>query len=578
MNATDYPTLNAAFDALRAHGGTLYIPNGTYTVTETLNLSGLGYAKGIRIYGDGRGTVIVGDTHGKPVIDMTGTGMITMEQLRITGKSADVGILNGRAGGASAGCCHFSFLFIDGSFSVACVYNIGSEVNRYFNCMFWNTAKGGHGYIFTYRNHFSVESPYQQLDETACNTDLAFYGCFWGVYGGTGTEVNLYMLGPVTADVSLYGGDMSNKEGGRAAILMDGRGTNLHCVRILGMCFETGGARHCIEAVDGTISDVQIRDNKIWSKEESIFVSGEGRREHWTITDNVMESWGETDWGQETGRATMRFNALYNSTVEDTSGRLERTQLTLAENTDFQPTSIGRQRRYARMSIIVEEESKGNHFTVRRSDDIRLPAATTATRVTTLEDGMYGREYFNGAGIGLPMLMNLIPCDAEAIVAPKQGDMVLDSGKNTPDGKPTLAFYDGKQWCYLQTVQASEAGRVNDLPAQGIDDTTQRGDMTRCGIHATWMMMVMMVGGMTLPTCAQAQTAAPPFTSVTTPGGTTSMTNQLQALKYCCSTIDGTEATADCLRAGWHHAADVYRRTWPVPVFRHRRCEPVQLG
>ena len=451
--ATDFPNLNAAFDALRVNGGTLYIPSGYYTVTKTLNLSGLGYSKGIRIFGDGSGTDIVGDTHGQPIIDMTATGMITLEQLRITSKSANVGILHGRAGGGSSGCSNFSFLFMDGNYSLACVYNVGSEVNRYFNCMFWNNAPGGHGYIFTYRNYFNVTSPYQKLDDIGCNTDLAFYGCFWGVYGGKGTEVNLYLIGPVTSDVSVYGGDMSNKEGGRAAILMDGERGYMLCIRIQGVRFETQGAKHCIEAL-GTVTDVSIRENMMLSEEETLLVTGVGRKERWNVADNSMESWKEADWGEQTGRPTIRFSNIADSTIDATSGRLDRTKAPGAtDSAGTTATATSDKRRFARMSIVVDNVSAGNEFTVRKSEDIRLPAATTGTKVNVLSDGPYRREYFHGAGVGTPVLMNLIPCDTKAIVAPKKGDVLLDSGKNTPNGQPTLAFYDGDHWVYLQTAE-----------------------------------------------------------------------------------------------------------------------------
>ncbi|MHB9025634.1 MAG: hypothetical protein ACYC7E_15935 [Armatimonadota bacterium] len=451
--ATDFPDLHAAVDELRKTGGSLYIPTGYYTVTETINLSGLGYSKGIRIYGDGRGSVIVGDTKGKPIIDLTATGMLSVEQLRISSKSANIGILHGRSGGGSAGCCNYSFLFMDGEYSLACIYNLGSEVNRHFNCMFWNHAKGGHGYIFTGKNYFNAESPFQKLDQSACNTDLSFYGCFWGVYGGTGKEVNLYLAGPVTADVCVYGGDMSNKNGGRAAVLLDGRGTHLLSIRIQGVRFETQGARHCVEAVDGYMPDVQIRENMMLSEEECIYAVGPGRKENWTISDNMLESWKQADWGQQTGRSAIRIGFLSNSTINATSGRLDRSRAPGGADSAGAPTASTETRRFARMSIVVENESTGNHFTVRKSEDIRLPAATAATRVSVLNDGPYGREYFHGAGVGTPVLLNLAPCDSQAIPAPKKGDVVLDSGKNTPDGKPTLAIFDGERWRYLRTFE-----------------------------------------------------------------------------------------------------------------------------
>lgn len=449
--ATHFPDISAAFRKLREHGGTLYIPNGTYPVSETIDLSGLGYDRGIRVIGDGRKAVILGDTHGKPIIDLTATGQISFENVNITSKSANVGILHGRSGGRSAGCCNYSFVFMEGAYSLACVYNLGSEVNRYYNCLFWNNAPGGHGYIFTYRNYFDIESPYIALDQHACNTDLAFYGCFWGVYGGAGTEVNLYLLGPVTADVSLYGGDMSNKQPGRAAILLDARDTYMLSVRVHGMRFETAGTKHCIEAINGNILNVQISENMMESQEESIFAGGSGWKENWTVTDNMARCLKESDWGQDTGRPAMRFDSLVNSTINGTSGQLKRLNTIPGGVNDSGESELDKKRFYPLTSIRVDKESHGNHFIVRQSEDINLPPDTTGTRVAVLNDDAYGREYFHGVGVGTPVLLNLLPCDTAAIPNPKKGDVVLDSGKNAPNGIPTLAIYDGKRWRYLQT-------------------------------------------------------------------------------------------------------------------------------
>ncbi len=449
--ATDFPDLQVALDQLKQTGGTLYFPAGYYTVTKTLDLTGLGHTGKLRLIGDGLASTIVGDTQGTPILDLTATGTVVFENLRFTSKSANIGILHARSGGGSAGICQFSYVWFDGSYSLACVYNCGSEVNRHFNCFFSNHAPHGYAYIFTGKNYWGVKSPYQEMDESACNTDLAFYGCFWGVYGGAGDEVNLCLAGPVTADVYLSGGDMSNKNGGRAAILMDGRGTHLLSIRIHGLRFETQGAKHAIEAIDGYMPDVQITGNMLLSEEETIYCGGPGAKENWTIRDNNCESWKNADWG-ETGRAQMRFSFLRNSRIEAIGGRLEREVEGSVGTTDS--AGVGErkdQRRFARQSIIVDNESTGNEFLVRRSEDIRLPAATKATKVIAINDEGYRREYLSGGGVGTPVLLNLQPCDSRAITNPKLGDLVLDSGVNTPDGKPALAVYDGKEWRYLAT-------------------------------------------------------------------------------------------------------------------------------
>jgi hypothetical protein len=392
----------------------------------------------------------VGDTKGEPILDLTQCGGVSFENLRISSRSANIGVLHARSGGGSAGDCQYSYVFFDGNYSLACVYNCGSEVNRHFNCFFSNHALHGYAYIFTGKNYWKVKSQYLPIDENACNTDLAFYGCFWGVYGGAGDEVNLCLAGPVTANVNVSGGDMSNKAGGRAAVLIDGHGTYLLTIAIRDVRFETQGAKYCVEAEDGNIFGVQLSGNLMLSQEETVYSGGAGTRENWVIRDNICESWKETDWGA-TGRAQMRFANLSKSQIETLQGRLEREVETAVGGAESAGAGARKdQRHFAQMSVIVENECSGNDFTVRRSEDIRLPAATTtATKVTALDDGGYRREYFSGGGVGAPVLLNLVPCDSKAIAHPKLGDVVLDSGANTPDGKPTLAIFDGKEWRYL---------------------------------------------------------------------------------------------------------------------------------
>ena len=62
-----------------------------------------------------------------------------------------------------------------------------------------------------------------------------------------------------------------------------------------------------------------------------------------------------------------------------------------------------------------------------------------------LNDAGVRREYVGGGQAGL---LNLTPLDVKTITQPKRGDVALDDGSNTPDKKPTIAIFDGKQWVF----------------------------------------------------------------------------------------------------------------------------------
>jgi hypothetical protein len=36
----------------------------------------------------------------------------------------------------------------------------------------------------------------------------------------------------------------------------------------------------------------------------------------------------------------------------------------------------------------------------------------------------------------------------KTIAQPKRGDVALDDGANTPDKRPAIAIFDGKQWIF----------------------------------------------------------------------------------------------------------------------------------
>ncbi len=123
-------------------GGTLHIKNANYNIAKTLNFTGvpsknfcLDFSQGARFYAQ---------TDNKPVMDFTSTIGVVINNGLIIGdniKAPNVGILFARTtGGDNCGEHAFYNTRFSGKYNVACLYNLGSEVNRFYGCEFYNTA------------------------------------------------------------------------------------------------------------------------------------------------------------------------------------------------------------------------------------------------------------------------------------------------------------------------------------------------------------------------------------------------------------------------------------------------------
>ena len=62
--------------------------------------------------------------------------------------------------------------------------------------------------------------------------------------------------------------------------------------------------------------------------------------------------------------------------------------------------------------------------------------------------GSQEHEIPHDVGGGQAGLLNLTPLDVKGIARPKRGDVALDDGRNTPDKKPAIAVFDGKEWIF----------------------------------------------------------------------------------------------------------------------------------
>jgi len=293
--------LQDALSALPEGGGTVRVPAGTHVINAPLNLRG---RRHVRLIGEGSASVLTfkvgADLAGKPLIDMVGAQRCELSHLQVLAHGEhrpSVGLLLGRErqDGPSAGLHRFEDLTIAAQCGVANVAAYGSEVNTWTHCAFSNTFPGGGNYVTGRRNHEELASPFGAV-AGGSNVDTTFVNCVWGVYGRTGTEVNI-RVHPQTGWFLVRGGCMSNKTadrtrkdaGGLAGIRIGGALTDGACQQVVldGLQAETFGARHCLEVTGLTIG-LRVQNCMMQALESSIHVGGQ--LEDSVITQNTLDA------------------------------------------------------------------------------------------------------------------------------------------------------------------------------------------------------------------------------------------------------------------------------------------------
>lgn len=173
----DGPAFTAAFDYIRSvrdndnalYPACLHIPAGRYYIGTSIN------ATGIRAQGWGiqaSGALLLGHTTGKPVLDMLGSGFGHIKGLNIIGDDVDtptVGMQIGRpASGVSCGGWQFNDLTIDGSYTIAGVYNYAAEGNIWTKSAIRNRIDDNTAYAMIAEgiNYTSIVSDYQTVQTT----------------------------------------------------------------------------------------------------------------------------------------------------------------------------------------------------------------------------------------------------------------------------------------------------------------------------------------------------------------------------------------------------------------------------
>jgi len=432
--ATDYPTLQDAVNALPDRTGEVYLPAGNYVLTKTLDLSypSGGYKGGIKLVGAGRTTKIVAATKGQPAIDLTGANHCIIQDLNIEAegnlvKPADapnIGLLLARNPSGHAAQEHrFTNVNIIGRFTIANVYNITSELDRFVGCIFINTAPGSHNMVFSSDNYAGVESPYRGKIKTLySNTELRIIGCSFYNWGGGKGGSNLYMRG-FTMDVTVRDCYMNPPAGGNGVRLgMSSKGGPIRGAVFDGIRVEADNSSDVFR-IEGNAANITIRECRVFY--------GEGKALNADsvsfLTFENNDCWNIRGW-----KTAVHAGAMSNSRIV---GNLFKFDNWGGKNPqDAAPLAVSVQR------------SMGNHIQVPSRELARL-GWVVRTVIDATDDGGVRRRYLGDFATG--ETLNLTPVNTAKLKGMKRGDVALDDGTNTASRKPGLAVYDGKEWAYM---------------------------------------------------------------------------------------------------------------------------------
>lgn len=214
----DAPALNAAIVAAKnARGGTIYIPVGSYLVSQ-IDLTNCGWA--ITIRGEGVSSsalmpmqnAISGTVQGH-VIDLTGSSQLTLDNIQIgsfqTLATATCALFFGQTNANGANRVRIRNLYVSGQYSGATVYIYGTPSFEFWASDFYNykPGAGGHGVMtLTRTNVLGYTSQFMSIATGAWNmSDVHFFQCEFHKFAATGaSNWVIYMEG--ASNISFYGG------------------------------------------------------------------------------------------------------------------------------------------------------------------------------------------------------------------------------------------------------------------------------------------------------------------------------------------------------------------------------------
>ncbi len=446
--ASDYPNLQAAVDALPDRTGEVYLPAGTYLLDKTLNLSYPqgGYKGGIKLVGAGRMTKIIARTKGMPAIDLTGANHCIIRDLNIEAEpgsnvkikdAPNIGLLLARnKHGGSAQEHRFTNIIINGYFTLANVYNVTSELDRFIGCIFINKAPGAHNLIWSSDNFANIKSPFQgDIRTHFSNTELRIAGCSFYNWGDGKNGSNIYVRG-FTMDTSVRDCYMHPPRSGYAVWLGP-------------------------SSKGGPVESMLI---------DSIRIEGENskdifrlERSHSRITiSNCSVIYGE---GMALNADHVNYLTFKNNHVLNVRGWKTAMQAESLENSHIGDNIFkfknwgGKNPQQGQAKVISGIRSSGNYIQVtdRREADFK---SMNRTIIDALDDGKtpslggkiasimgstgIRRQYMGNFMSGVTL--NMTPVNTATLKGMILGDIALDDGTNTQSGKLGLAVYDGEKW------------------------------------------------------------------------------------------------------------------------------------
>ena len=373
-------TLQEQINALPSGGGTILLDNTKiHYVHGPLNIRG---RSGVRIIGQGYGTQIASilDDGADLFIDLTGSHHCGLSHLRTWNKGAAprVGMVLARLpDGKSANFHLFDSLRMEGA-TLANVVNFSSENDIWTHCELMNAEPGGMNIITGRENDLGIESPFGEVAGGSCLCHQ-FIGCRFGVYGHTGTEVNI-VLQSGTGDMRILGGTLSNQRENKdktqpsqayAAAIQIGAGDFRYpCRRIVvdGLECESHGVNHAVQIV-GPVRGLALTGmTLLQSLESAIRVWNTGQ-----LLDSRIEScdlqagMAQYDWKGEPARALMQVDG------EMTDCRIDlRSRYLGLLMEDRSPNDKG-ERPDVALAVSHGSVCEGNEVTIRSREHIMAP-------------------------------------------------------------------------------------------------------------------------------------------------------------------------------------------------------------
>jgi hypothetical protein len=432
--ATDYPNLQAAVNALPDRTGEVYLPPGEYVLEKTLDLSYPpgGYQGGIKLVGAGRRSRIIGKTRGQPVIDLTGANHCLIQDLNIEYEEGNpevapnVGLLLARnPDGGSAQEHRFTNVNLIGYFSVANVYNITSELDRFIGCIFINKAPGGHNLVWSSDNFAHVESPSRGRIRTLySNTELRVIGCSFYNWGGGEGGSNVHLRG-FTMDATVRDCYMNPPQGGHAVYLgMSSQGGPVRDAEFTNLRIEGENATDVFR-IEGRAENVAIR--------HCCLIYGEGRALNADAVSYLAFEHNDV-WNVRGWKTAIRAESLSESRIVSNLFTFDNWE---GKNPQAGPEVVITGTHSARNLLQVPDRRMVVYQNL-EGTVIDAPGEEGTHR-------LYLGEYASG------VTLNLTPVNTAALKGPKKGDLALDDGTNTASKKPGLAVFDGAAWQYALT-------------------------------------------------------------------------------------------------------------------------------